>query len=405
MRGRRLASALVAGALLVAVVAVVAARDAGTAVAGGARVDGYPQRIGFERPSPALPQRPGPLAATLFDNDFGTSRPLGVTSRGRLYELPYGPNVLSPDGRLLLTGQGDWSDSRIAVHDLSTGEVHVFEDIGQTIFGTERGEVTHKIDSNGAVLWSPDGSAVLARFAGDGPGGRPRTRLLDVSSGALTDVSGGAPAGFLTAAEVVTVGEVVEDGVTTGMVATTTDVVSGATSSLPLRLDGPWRGAADSSVEASVSPEGTLLLVEAEKGRRPDATLRLFSLADGTELAPRSIRGWDGCSPGWLGDDPVLPTTTRGFRGSLAAGEALVTAEGTRPLVAVHHRMQSSCLQLSAAALRAGPHRSLLGTSTALWTWYWWQLLLATSLALLGIALVARRWRRRGTTRAETPWS
>ena len=145
--------------------------------------------------------------------------------------------------------------------------------------------------------------------------------------------------------------------------------------------------------------------MEAEKGRRPDATLRLFSLADGTELAPRSIRGWDGCSPGWLGDDPVLPTTTRGFRGSLAAGEALVTAEGTRPLVAVHHRMQSSCLQLSAAALRAGPHRSLLGTSTALWTWYWWQLLLATSLALLGIALVARRWRRRGTTRAETPWS
>ncbi|WP_457206392.1 hypothetical protein, partial [Nocardioides sp. P5_C9_2] len=243
-------------------------------------------------------------------------------------------------------------------------------------------------------LWSPAGTAVLARFAGGGQGGRPHTRLLDVSSGVLTAVGGGAPAGFLTASEVVTVGEVVEDGVTTGLVATTTDVGSGVTSAMPLRLAEPWRGHPDAVLEASVSPGGTLALVEAASGRRPDVTLRLFSLTDGTELAPRSVRDWDGCSPSWLGDDPVLPTATPGFRGSLAAGAELATEDGSRPLVAVHHRMQSSCLQLTADALEAGPHRALLGTSTALWTWYWWQLLLVASLALLALALVVRRWRR-----------
>ena len=41
-----------------------------------------------------------------------------------------------------------------------------------------------------------------------------------------------------------------------------------------------------------------------------DATVRMFSLADGTERTSRSVGDWDGCSPTWLGPDPVLPTTT-----------------------------------------------------------------------------------------------
>jgi hypothetical protein len=106
----------------------------------------------------------------------------------------------------------------------------------------------------------------------------------------------------------------------------------------------------------------------------------MFSLTDGTELAPRAVDHWDGCQPTWLGNDPVLPTRTQ------AARSERVTADGSQSLVAVHHRLQSSCLQVTADALRAGPHRALFGTSTALWTWYWWQLLLAASLALLTLA-------------------
>ena len=117
----------------------------------------------------------------------------------------------------------------------------------------------------------------------------------------------------------------------------------------------------------------------------------MFSLVDGSELAPRSIRDWDGCPPVWLGDDPVLPTK------SPQAGSELVAAAGSRPLVAVHHRLQSSCLQLTADALEAGPHRALLGTWTYVWTWYWWQLLVAASFALLAAAWLV--WRRRNTSR------
>ena len=382
-----------AAALVVSGVIVVSApgRDGGATAGVGQRIDGYPQRISFDRPSPQLPERPGPLAATLFDNDFGSSRFLGVTSRGDLYELPVGANVLSSDGRLLLTGAGDWLDSRLAVHDLSTGDVRVFDDIGQSLVTSGTRSVPYRLASTKAVYWSPDGTTVLGAFGGGGKRSGWHSRLLDVSSGELTDVGTGAPAGFLASGEAITVslrGEGVPDG---RIVVTTTDAVTGETSDVALQLAGPWRADPRAHMGASVSPEGTLLLVEAAEGRRSTASLRLFSLADGTELEPRSVRDWDGCPPAWLDGDPVVPTATAGFRGSLAASAEHVTSDGSQPLVAVHHRMQSSCLQLTAAALEAGPHRALFGTRTALWTWYWWQLLVAASLAAFVVAMVVSR--------------
>jgi hypothetical protein len=83
-----------------------------------------------------------------------------------------------------------------------------------------------------------------------------------------------------------------------GIVATTTDLNTGATSDLPLRLAGPWLGDPDAELVASVAPDGrTIVLVEDTENRSSDTTVRMFSLADGTELAPRSVRDWDGCSP------------------------------------------------------------------------------------------------------------
>ena len=353
-----------------------------------APIDGYPQRISFERPSPALPDRPGALAATMYDNDFGNRRELGVTSRGRLWELPHGINVLSPDGRLLLTTPSGEAPSRLTVRDLSTGDVRAFDDIGSTIDVTERRAFTYVLDPNGPAYWSPDSSRVLAPFSVRAHRGRYHPMVLDVGSGVLTEVSGGVPAGFTSPSEAVTltVGREDDDG---EIVVATTDLVTGQTRTMPLTLTTPWSGAANSRLVAGVSPDAaTLLLVQIAEHQFPDATLRRFSLVDGSELTPRSIRGWDGCPPVWLGDDPVLPTK------SPQAGSELVSAAGSRPLVAVHHRLQSSCLQLTAAALEAGPHRALLGTWTSVWTWYWWQLLVAASLALLVAALLV--WRRVG---------
>jgi hypothetical protein len=143
----------------------------------------------------------------------------------------------------------------------------------------------------------------------------------------------------------------------------------------------------DLRLVASVSPDGsTLLLVEPTGGgRSPDVTLRRFTLADGAELAPRQVEDWDGCAPSWLGNDPVVPTRTS------VAGSVVVTDAGTRSLVAVHHRLQSSCLELAADALEAGPHRALFGTWTYVWTWYWWQLSLVTATVMLLVVIVMRR--------------
>lgn len=386
--------ALVATTLALTGFLVAAApSDDGAAAGATSRIDGYPQRIGFERPSARLPARPGPLAATLFDNAFGTSRYLGVTSRGQLYELPVGPNVLSPDGSLLLTTEVDGDESMLAVHDLTTGDVRVFDDIGQSLLSSEIRVAPYRLDSLSPVHWSPDGSLVLARFRGGGKGTEGHARLLDVTSGALTDIGAGTPAGFLPSGAAV----IVSAKASGGVVVTTVDAPTGATSRTSLQLAGPWRAESGARPGAGVSPDGMLVLVDTA-GQGGGAALRLFSLPGGTELPARRISRWDGCTPSWLDGDPVLPTATRGYGGSLSAGAELVTTSGSRPLVAVHHRMQSSCLQLTADALRAGPHRSFLGTSTALWTWYWWQLLLVGSLTSIVLGLVARhvvRERRR----------
>ena len=288
------------------------------------------------------------------------------------------------------------------MHDLSTGKKRVLDDIGESIDVETRASTRYRLDPNARVLWSPDGSAVLGSFAERGQRGRARPAVLDVASGALTQVGGGEPAGFRSPSEVVTARKLGGDTAEGGIVTTTTDLVTGDIRSLPLLLAGPWRGDPDGALGASVSPDGTtLLLIEVAKGEFPDATLRLFSMTDGSELAPRSIRHWDGCSPVWLGNDPVLPTETRGRGGSLAAGSELVTADESRPLVAVHYRLQSSCLQPATDALEAGPHSALFGTRTDLWTWYWWQLLLAGSLAV-GLPAVLI-WRRRRHRTSDVP--
>jgi hypothetical protein len=344
---------------------------------------GYPQRIGFDRPSDPLPAHSGPLAGTLYDNDFGTGRMLGVSSSGDLWELPTGANVLSPSGSLLLS-QGWDEEDRLVVHDLATGDQRVLKDVWPRWPWPQ----TH-------VAWSPDETAVLASFGQRGHPAQSHSAALDLATGSLTPVGDGEPAGFRSGSEAVTVRKVGGRTAPGGIVATTTDLRTGARSDLALQLSGHWRGLPDSGMAPSISPDGrTLLLVEVQDSRPTPNTVRRFSLADGAELDPRHVRDWDGCSATWLGTDPVLSTSSRHGASRIAAAQRL-TADGSRSLVAVHPRLQSHCLQLTAAALEAGPRWSLFGTSTALWTWYWLPTLIAAVLLLLVLLLVARAVRRR----------
>jgi hypothetical protein len=376
---------------VLALVAVILAGSALLVVRHGRANDpatgGYPQRIDFERPSDRLPDRPGPLAATLYDNDFGSARYLGVTATGRLYELPSGTSSLSPSGRLLLTLP--WSGGRrLGLHDLSTGDQWVL----RTVLPAR--------PYDARVSWSQDESAVLGEFARAAHPRRRDPAVLDIRSGALTEVGSGEPAGFRSPSKPVTLRRVGGSSAPGGIVATTTDLDTGATRDLPLSLDHSWLGSPNYPLVASVAPDGrTLLLVEDSGDRSRDTTVRLFSLADGTELAPRSVRNWDGCSPSWRDQDPVLPTTAQpgGPGSSRTAGAALLTGDGSTPLVAVHFRLQATCLQLTADALAAGSRWALFGTSTAMWTWYWFPGLIVLALVLLGssaLFLALRRgWR------------
>lgn len=175
---------------------------------------------------------------------------------------------------------------------------------------------------------------------------------------------------------------------------------TGAVERLALRPHGPWRGRSDAHPGASVSPDGrTLLLVEAGRVSTPDVTVRRFSLDDGRELDAREVADWDSCDPTWSGADPVVPTRTD------TAHSVPLGADGQRSLVAVHHRMQSSCLVLAADAVAAGPHPSFLGTRDALWTWYWRELLLllTTALTAMVLAVLLARRRRSGTATGPAP--
>jgi hypothetical protein len=320
----------------------------------------------------------------MYDNDFGNGRDLGVTATGDLWELPRGTSLLSPSGELLLT-QPVRKPHRLVVRDLATGDRRVLHRTW-----------AEPLRQDSPVSWSPDETAVLGDFARSRRPGPHHSAVLELATGAVAEVGRGYPAGFRSATEPVTVRVIPGRGAAGGVVVTTTDLATGDSSSRPLRLADPWLGDPAAGLVATIAPDGqTILLVEDTSGRS-DTRVRMFSLADGSELASRRLLDWDGCSPGWRGGDPVLPTTSQpgGPGRTSTAGARLLTEDGATLLVAVHPRLQSTCLQLTADALAAGPRWALFGTATAVWTWYWFPGLVVVSLVLLGVALLYRSLRR-----------
>lgn len=338
---------------------------------------GYPQRVGFERPSDPLPARPGPLAATLYDNDFGDGRFLGVTATGRLYELPAGEPALSPSGTVLVTRRWGRS-SPLVVRDLVSGATSTVRDLPRRT----------ELDDSG-VRWSPDEQRVLLP-ASPLPSRAGGAVVVDLSSGEVSATGGGDPAGFLDDTQVVTVVAAEQP------VAVLTDLGDGSAEQLPLQLASPWTGRLDSPVVASLSSDGELLMLVEDPPGSGGYVVRLFSLADGRQLAAHAVGEWDGCAPSWRGHDPVLPVRTAPSRvHDRRWAEARVLGEdGSSTLAVVHPRLQSRCLVVAERALETGPRWALLGTTTVLVAWYAGPLVLATAVGL-GVTVVGVLWWRR----------
>jgi len=142
------------------------------------RLGWLPTRISTDQRAPVLPEAAvGPAAAVIGSRVSGN---VLLMPNGSTYELPSGPNGLSPDGRWLVTAR----DERTVVRDLTRGSVH---DVGGA-----RGF--------GAAVWSPDGRKLALdaavpsdvyrdafpssqRFVSGG------VTLVDLSNGQQTSVS------------------------------------------------------------------------------------------------------------------------------------------------------------------------------------------------------------------------
>ena len=328
---------------------------------------GFPQRVGFIRGAPMLPDKPGPLALIVVDNNFGAATLEAVSASGRAYTLPATYDAsLSPDGRLLMTH----GERRISVRDLTSGQV-------------QAATVDRPLRSAGA--WSSDGSRLLLSISRKLNG---YAAVLDTATGRLTTSTVRArPVGFLPDGRIVALKTTDDD--TRVMVL---DSALAVLSTAPLRPTDGWADGGPN--DATVNPEGQLMTREGPDDGR--VLFRTFSVTDGTqsrqlvaEVGGRSVAY--GCPMGWRGADPVIVTKTDGT----PARVVQVHPDGsTTQLLAIHHRMQSLCVAFSADALRAGPGRALLGANDAVWTWYWRPLLLMLLLAGGALTWLLSRRRR-----------
>lgn len=325
-------------------------------------VDGYPSRI--EKPwlLRDLPDRPGPIAATVELDD---GRFLAVSASGEVWRIPQSRRVrdffpsLSADGRMI----GYMRDGgTYVVRDLVAGDEKAFDEIGDNREDPSRPE-TWWTQQQVPGFWSPDGSTHLlsaSRWDTD----RSNVVLLLGGDGSLREVErpavGAYPVGWLDAGAL---GWLAVEGrprdATLSLVVTTE---SGA----ELKRE-PLQGARLHDLNqwsGSLSPDGGEVSVTLPE---IDSTLvSTFSTADGSRLG-RDLTAMDVhsfCSTTWRGEEVILPV----IEGHSAS---LVSLSGER-VVAADPALGAYCVMTAAKALdgeRHGAVGDLFGTTWLAWHW------------------------------------
>lgn len=369
------------GAWLVAVVLLAVSLVPGMAprLAGLLPDDGgFPQRIGFIRGAPMLPDKPGPLAVVIDDNNFGNGGQEAVGRDGREWTLPttQAP-ALSPDG------------SRVALLVRRTVEIRDLTEGTSTSWPAPGNDRVSTGSIHSLLAFMPDQTHLLVWMWGRTHGW---TALLDVATGVLVRAEVNArPVGVTADGEIVAL-RAREDTLTVVMLDSRLAEVRRFT----LAPVSGWTS--DPRDVGMIAPDGGLVVPDGDRGA---LVLRRFSLDDGTEttdlnttVSGRSFSG-SNCRLTWRGDDPVVITKSYG---SQAKAVQIHPDGSTTQLLAIHHRMQSNCVTFAADALEAGPHWSFLGANDAVWTWYWRPLLLILLVAGGVVWWVVSR-RRRGRSR------
>lgn len=361
-------------------------------------VSGYPRRVAGRQPDRELPATPGAMAAVLAVGDGWYV----MNSRGMRWRLPVtdvGPDrpVLSRDGRMLGYPLGDasWGDegARYVLHDLVTGRrVEFLLTPSQRIkadFGHTVGELPG--------FWSPDGRRLVV-WGGPPDRYRGAALVLDATSGAATAVRLEAmPVGWSSAERIVWLRWDGTKNADTNPLPPyeliETDIAGRPIRSVPLAETGGyvdlWQRPEQWS--AAVSADGkSLALIDRNPSKN---AVRQFDLTTGAEAGPATPVDDDVARPCgltwgkvpalvWRSDDGVVRTE-------------LLTAAHPTTVSVVSPRLDPSCMTWASNALDgAARGGGLLGTSTAMWTW-WWREWLAASLAVIAVVLMLRQLRTR----------
>ena len=375
----------------------------------GARVHGYPQRIGHQWLVRGLPDRPGPAAGLMWRGAKADSWYV-VSETGHRWHLPMGRRVddafptISPDGRrlgYLVDALGPY-----VIRDLVTGARVEFPEIAS---GWGLAQAKYQFSGQQPAFWTADGSRLaLHASLRPTPGGvgRAGALVLDVS-GSLREVAGvnGSLAGFSGPDRLVWIPRPEETPTTpaTGLTALITTLDGTESRTVPLRFDTPWQADdGPNQWSAVTSPDGEEVLIMEERGS-DDAVVHRFSLRDGTEVGTTvTVSIPPACGAGWADSTPAVATFD--YTADNAA-TAMIDDGKARPIVVVEPGENVLCLVWASDALTGRAHGGLLGLATGWWSWWWRETLLA--LLMVTVLVAALRWfsHRRATRRTSRPGS
>lgn len=357
-------------------------------------VDGYPQRVAKQWWVPELPDAPGPVAAVMrraVRGSQGADTAVAVAQDGRQWRIPSGKYVgeyatLSSTGRYL----GYFLEDRppFVIHDLASGELLRFPRVKPHGPGVDRWMVHMQTPA----FWAPDDSRVLLMAIG----GRVGTYMLLGTDGSARNVRfDGWAAGWVDDGHIAWLPRSRPKGRPVTVVVT--DLTGATVREIVLDLPRRFDRTSLSQWSASVSPDGTQVALADEESF--SWRVHRFSMEDGSRLAEAVYvpDANDTCPMSWAGGLPVAPTYTEG-----GAGQVAVLLDGeAETFVAAQPGLDVSCFALASSAA-AGEPQGFFGTSTATWTWWWEETLLALVGGLGLWWLLRLRRSRRGRTPART---